>query len=86
MEGLEPAVNAEEQFVTSFFHLAADPNSSQTATSPSKNVGGNEVRRLMTIIFGSIETELVSFLTHYEKLESRLVPANCHSVGLQQRN
>lgn len=73
LEGLEPGVNSEEKFITGFFHVELNVSSvpSTTVTSPSKNSGSAELRKLMTILFGSIESELISFLTHYEKLESR---------------
>jgi len=73
LEGLEPSVNAEESFIGGFFHVevntALSPGSG--IISPSKNSGSLEIRRLMTILFGCIESELNLFLTHYEKLEAR---------------
>lgn len=56
-----------------FFHLdvSTAPSPASGITSPTKTSGSAETRRLMTILFGSIQTELNLFLTHYEKLEAR---------------
>lgn len=73
LEGLEPAVNNEEKFIATFFCLEIGSSSSGNVSimSPSKGSGGGgELRRIMAKLFGSIEQELVSFLSHYEKMEA----------------
>lgn len=72
LEGLEPAVNYEEKFIATFFCLEVGSSSSGNVSivSPSKGSGGGELRRTMASLFGPIETELNSFLSHYEKMEA----------------
>jgi len=69
LEGLEPAVNREERFIVQFFHVEAV--ASLSPNSPSKSTTCSELRRLMGDLFCSIESELIAFLTQYEKLEAR---------------
>ncbi|XKL61796.1 hypothetical protein PGB90_001629 [Kerria lacca] len=82
---LEPVCLSEQNFCISFFQLdvfSSSTKNTQTTLDgfgdenlhvPQKTIDkkvNEEVRRMMSEIFGCIELELLNFITYYEKLDS----------------
>jgi len=69
---LEPVCLLEQEFCVSFFALdVANQNEEEALTSklPDRAIN-EEVRKMMSVLFAVLETELVSFLATYEKVDS----------------
>lgn len=75
---IDPIALAEQMFCVNFFQLdAVSPSSvkkSITATTPKESSAqprkiNDEVRKMMGELFGTLESELLSFIMNYEKLD-----------------
>jgi len=73
LSSLEPVVMAEQNFCISFFKmdskLSDKSQKSQVMTKAQKQVT-EEVRKMMSELFASMETGLVSFLSYFEQQDS----------------
>ncbi|XP_037075507.1 exocyst complex component 1-like [Pollicipes pollicipes] len=74
LKGLEPSCLEEQNFCVGFFKLGQDGAQSQSSQPDSLADGAlgrhDEVRSLMRELFGSLETELNSFLAQHERIDS----------------
>lgn len=100
---LEPVCLAEQHFTVRFFHLAETQTSSQTDQSHHEGEDGEswqtkkisnerqmneEMRRMMTELFPTLETELETFITFADKLDGcnsmyMLVRMSQHVINTQ---
>jgi len=67
---LEPVCLVEQEFCVGFFALDQGINSDESATKVVEKSINDEVRKMMSVLFASLEPELVSFLATYEKVDS----------------
>ena len=67
---LEPVCLVEQEFCVGFFALDQGINSDESATKVAEKSINDEVRKMMSVLFASLEPELVSFLATYEKVDS----------------
>lgn len=67
---LEPVCLVEQEFCVGFFALdQGGPEESTSKVQVEKSIN-DEVRKMMSVLFASLEPELVSFLATYEKVDS----------------
>ena len=63
----------EQEFCVGFFALdQGGPEESTSKVQVEKSIN-DEVRKMMSVLFASLEPELVSFLATYEKVDSLYV-------------
>jgi len=72
---LEPVVLAEQNFCLAFFKMDskvsdAPPRVAAAARTKTQKQVTDELRLLMTEVFHSMETDLVTFLAHFERADS----------------
>ena len=71
---LEPVCLVEQEFCVGFFAL--DQGGSEESKVQVEKSINDEVRKMMSVLFASLEPELVSFLATYEKVDSLYVPSS----------
>lgn len=70
---LEPVCLVEQEFCVGFFALDQGGSEELASKVQVEKSINDEVRKMMSVLFASLEPELVSFLATYEKVDSLYV-------------